>query len=142
MGDLIHEGTGSAGDGSPGVGFADGVQGGGCISFAVPADYVQGTPMSLDLFLAAGAAGTGTINFYVRWAGLTNGAYASTGGSIAASPVAPGGTGYLVKQTFTLPAFTASLPDFALLTIRRTVNDTYGGHVTLVGLRLSYQARQ
>ncbi len=140
VGDLIHQSTVLSGDGSPGIQFLDGVQGGGFISFPLPTDYVRGTPLNLDLFLAANSLGTGTINFFVRWVGHTNGAYAGTGGSITGSPVAAGAVGYLVKQTFTLPAFTTSLPDFAGLTIRRIESDTYNGAVTLVALRLSYQA--
>jgi len=65
----------------------------------------------------------------------------ATGVPVSASAVTVGNANYVHKQSFTLSGFSAgALPEIVELTIRRIYNDTFQGDVTLVGLRLSYQA--
>jgi hypothetical protein len=133
---LVH-----TGDCCNGIVFPDGSQSGGSITFPPPDDYETGTSFHLDLYLIPLSTGSGALDFYVRWVGLSEGSGSSTGSSVTTSAVAVGNVYYVHRQSFTLSGFNAaSLPELIELTIRRISSDSYAGDVTLVGLRLSYQA--
>ncbi len=145
VGDMTPGSTASGNDSSTGPQFPPGQQSGGSITFTLPADYVSGTPFTLELYLAPLTAASGTTtDFFVRWTGYHNGSWSGTGGSILSTPVALGAAGYLVKQAFTLPAIGyPANAEIVNLTIRRyntSPGDTYTGTIALTGLRLSYEA--
>lgn len=143
VGDLMHSmnDTVNSGDCCNGILFPDGSQSGGSITFPLPTDYVYGTTFQLDLYLIPLDAGSGALDFYVRWVGLTTAGWSGTGSSTTTTAASLGTVNYVHKQTFTLAAFTAgSAPELVELTIRRNSGDSYAGRVTLVGLRLAYQA--
>ena len=143
VGDLMYDENNEiyTGDCCNGILFPDGSQSGGSITFPLPDDYDYGTDFDLDLYLIPLDSGSGALDFYVRWVGLVNGGWSGTGSSTTSSAVSLGTPNYIHKQSFTLSGFSAgSPPEIVELTVRRISSDTYGGRVTLIGLRLSYQA--
>lgn len=146
VGDLLYStsATVSTGDCCNGLNFPDGTQSGGSIAFPVPDDYNPGTTFQLNLYMIPKDTGSGNIDFFVRWVGLNQGSWSGTGSSALGTPVSVGTINYIHKQSFTLSGFSAgSLPEMIELTVRRntdTTRDTYTGNVSLIGLRLAYQA--
>lgn len=144
VGDLMLSTTQEVGYGDAvnGPVFPHGTQSGGSITFPLPEDYVLGTTLSLDLFLIPMDSGTGNVDFFVRWVGLSDGSWSGTGTSVTSSPVPVGTVGFIIKKSFTLPGMTAPLPEIMELTIRRNnaSSDSYTGRVSLIGLRLVYQS--
>ena len=141
-GDLMYSSSNSVstGDCCNGILFVDLSQSGGSITFPLPGDYVYSTNLVLDLYLIPLTAGSGSLDFFVRWVGLSNGSWSGTGSSATATPVTVGTANYIHKQSFTLSGFSSgSPPEIVELTIRRN-SDTYAGNVNLVGLRLAYTA--
>ena len=143
VGDLMYDEYNevNTGDCCNGILFPDGSQSGGSITFPLPDDYDYGTSFNLDLYLIPLDSGSGALDFYVRWVGLVEGGWSGTGSSVTSSAAPLGSVNYIHRQSFTLSGFGAgSPPELVELTVRRISTDTYGGRVTLVGLRLSYQA--
>jgi hypothetical protein len=140
VGDLGGGSSFNTGDSMPGALFIAGQESGGSITFPMPPDYSSGTTFALDLYITPITVGFGNVNFFVRWTGFSSGSFSDTGPSRTTNAVAVGTAGYILKQSFTLPAFSGKLPELVNLTIRRQASDTYIGPVVLTGLRLSYQA--
>jgi hypothetical protein len=138
--DMLHTTAENTGDSLTGIQFPAGAQSGGSITFPLPTDYVPGTTFNLDLYLIPTVTAAGNINFWVRWAGRSTGAGSGTGNSVLSAAAPAGAQGTVQKQSFTLPAFSGTLPEYVLLTIRRDNADTYGNVVVLTALRLSYQS--
>jgi hypothetical protein len=142
-GDLMYSTSNTVytGDCCNGILFVNLSQSGGSITFPLPGDYVYNTNFLLDLYLIPLTAGTGSLDFYVRWTGLSNGSWSGTGSGVTATPVTVGTANYIHKQSFTLSGFSSSSPpEIVELTIRRQSGDSYAGDVNLVGLRLAYTA--
>lgn len=142
LGDMVTDAIPWCGTDHPGYLYANDDPGSGIISFPVPEDYVAGTPFNLDLYLVPdGAVGAGdNICFLVMWKGFGNDDLCRLGNSVFPTPVAitrPGDI--IVRQSVTLSGFSAPLPEYILMNIRRNT-DTHAGGVYLNALRLSYQA--
>lgn len=140
VGDLLHSTEDWTGDSTTGVVFPDGQQNGGSITFPPPSDYVPGTTFTLELYFTPSTTSSGNVSFFVRWTGYANGSWSGTGSPYVVTSVPVSNAGYIHKQSFALPALSATLPEIINLTIRRQTDDTYTGDVALTALRLSYQA--